>query len=56
MGRHCLICGHKGLRELNKELVAGGTLQTVAKNYGVAVTSLQRHRIQCLALPGPPMP
>ena len=51
MGRHCLICGHKGLRELNKGLVAGGTLQTVAKNYGVAVTSLQRHRIQCLGIP-----
>jgi hypothetical protein len=25
-------------------------LQTVAKNYGVAVTSLQRHRIQYLGI------
>ena len=50
MGRHCLICGHDSVRELNKDVIAGGTLQAVAKTYGVAVTSLQRHRIQCLGI------
>ena len=50
MGRHCLICGHLSIRDLNKELIAGGTLQSIAKKYGVAVTSLQRHRIQCLGI------
>ena len=38
------------VRDLNKELIAGGTLQAIAKKYGVAVTSLQRHRIQCLGI------
>ena len=50
MGRHCLTCGHAKVRDLNKELIAGGTLQSIAKKYGVAVTSLQRHRIQCLGI------
>ena len=50
MGRHCLTCGHANVRDLNKELIAGGTLQAIAKKYGVAVTSLQRHRIQCLGI------
>src|SRR5262245_984437 len=50
MGRFCLTCGHANVRDLNKELVAGGTLQSIAKKYGVAVTSLQRHRIQCLGI------
>ena len=50
MRRHCLTCGHVNVRDLNKELVAGGALQAIAKKYGVAVTSLQRHRIQCLGI------
>ena len=50
-GTHCLICGHDNVRELNRDVIAGGTLQAVAKKYGVAVTSLQRHRIQCLGIP-----
>lgn len=50
MGRHCLICGHISVRELNKDVIAGATLQSIAKKYGVAVTSLQRHRIQCLGI------
>src|SRR6478735_11478564 len=50
MGRHCLICGHNNVRELNRDVIAGGTLQAVAKKYGVAITSLQRHRIQCLGI------
>jgi len=45
-----LPCGHLSIRDLNKELIAGGTLQSIAKKYGVAVTSLQRHRIQCLGI------
>ena len=31
-------------------MIAGATLQSVAKKYDVAVTSLQRHRIQCLGI------
>ena len=37
---HCLICGHNGLRELDKELVTHGTMSSVAKKYGIAATSL----------------
>ena len=50
MGRHCLICGQSSVRELSRDVIAGATLQSIAKNYGVTVTSLQRHRVQCLGI------
>jgi hypothetical protein len=50
MGRHCQVCTHAAVHRINRELLGGAKLQPTAIHYGVPLTSLHRHRSQCLGL------
>ena len=52
MGRHCQVCthDHAAIHRINRELLGGAKLQPTALHYGVPLTSLHRHRTQCLGL------
>ena len=50
MGRHCQVCTHAAIHRINRELLGGAKLQPTATHYGVPLTSLHRHRTQCLGL------
>ena len=50
MGRHCQVCTHAAIHRINRELLGGAKLQATATHYGVPLTSLRRHRAQCLGL------
>ena len=48
-GRHCVICIHPDLRQIEDVLTAGGKLVPTAQRFNVAKSSLARHRANCLA-------
>ena len=50
MGRHCQVCTHAAIHRIDRELLGGAKLQPTALHYGVPLTSLHRHRTQCLGL------
>jgi hypothetical protein len=50
MGRHCQVCTHAAIHRINRELLGGAKLQPTAIHYGIPLTSLHRHRTQCLGL------
>lgn len=44
MARECTICIHKMRGEIDSALLAGGSNRTVAAQYGVSISAVQRHR------------
>jgi len=44
MGRTCTVCGHKDVEEINKQLLSGPPLRTIAAQFNLTKTSLIRHR------------
>lgn len=42
--QRCNICQHEEAKAINKALVEGRTLQSIADQYGVHVSSLSRHK------------
>ena len=44
MSLQCTVCGHKDVGKINKRLVEGVSLSVLAKTYGLAKTSLHRHK------------
>lgn len=44
MGRTCTVCGHKDVEEINKQLLSGPSLRTIAAQFNLTKTSLIRHR------------
>ena len=50
MARTCKSCQHLKRPEIDRRLAAGEPLAQVAHNYGLNVSSLHRHRTNCLKL------
>jgi len=50
MSRSCKSCQHLKRPEIDRRLAAGEPLAQVAHNYGLNVSSLHRHRTNCLKL------
>jgi hypothetical protein len=46
--RKCSICGNEARDEINSALFGNTSLRAVAVNFGVARSSLDRHRRKCL--------
>lgn len=44
MGRTCTVCSHKDVEEINKQLLSGPSLRTIAAQFNLTKTSLIRHR------------
>ena len=44
MTRTCTICKHKQLEKINKHLIDGETYRYIAKNFGLTVASVKRHK------------
>jgi len=49
MPQRCRACDHPQIDEINKLLIAGASLQQIADDYGLKLTSLHRHRDRHLA-------
>jgi hypothetical protein len=43
MDKRCTICTHPALREIDRALMAGGSLRSLAAQYGLSVSALSRH-------------
>ena len=50
MSRACKSCQHLKRPEIDRRLAAGEPLKQVAQDYGLNVSSLHRHRTNCLKL------
>ncbi len=46
MGRRCSVCVHPEVEAINAALVNGEPLRTIAKQYGLHQSSIQRHAAQ----------
>ena len=44
MPRICTVCTHPLVEEINKELIGGATAEAMSKAYGLARSSVQRHK------------
>ena len=44
MPRHCSICDHEKVEEIDKQLLNGETFQTISNNFDVSAQALQRHK------------
>ena len=44
MGRTCTVCSHKDVEEINRLLLSGPSLRTIAAQFNLTKTSLIRHR------------
>lgn len=51
MPRSCSVCIHPETAQIAKAIAAGGSNRTLADRYGVKVSAVQRHRVNCLRLP-----
>jgi hypothetical protein len=51
-GRACGICSHIAVSEINKQLGLSVPFRTIAARYSTTHTSLQRHKANCLRVPG----
>jgi hypothetical protein len=50
MSRSCTICQHLKRAEIDRHLAAGEPVTQLARDHDVAVSSLRRHRVNCLKL------
>ena len=50
MARLCATCQHRELHEINKRLLAGEGIDSVARRFGLAKSSVNRHRRNHLGL------
>lgn len=48
MARKCLACDHELRDDIDSNLVAGGTLRKISRQFGVSVSSLHRHKAKHL--------
>jgi hypothetical protein len=48
MPQTCTVCRHKNLSEINLALVSGEPLRSIAGRTGLAKSSLQRHKRDCI--------
>lgn len=44
----CTVCARTNVSEIDEDLLAGGVVDEVAKKWGIARSTLFRHRAQCL--------
>jgi hypothetical protein len=44
MPRGCKVCRHENVKEINKAIIEGATLQSLADKYGLHISSLSRHK------------
>lgn len=52
MPASCKCCTNTESAELNKRIASGGTNRSIAERFKVSTMSVQRHRTNCLRLPG----
>ena len=50
MSRACTTCQHLKRSEIDRRLAAGEPMAQVARDYEISVSSLHRHRVNCLKL------
>jgi hypothetical protein len=50
MARSCSTCQHLKRPEIDRRLAAGEPVSHVARDYGLTLSSLHRHRVNCLKL------
>ncbi|MGA8001517.1 MAG: hypothetical protein WCA05_07700, partial [Pseudolabrys sp.] len=50
MSRSCTTCQHLKRPEIDRRLAAGEPMAQIARDYDLAVSSLHRHRTNCLKL------
>ena len=50
MARSCTTCQHLKRPEIDRRLAAGEPVSHVARDYGLSVSSVNRHRANCLKL------
>jgi hypothetical protein len=43
MDKRCSVCTHPDLQEIDRALIAGESLRSLASRYGLSVSSLSRH-------------
>ncbi len=43
MDKRCTVCTHPALQEIDRSLIAGGSLRSLAAQYGLSVSALSRH-------------
>lgn len=48
MPQTCTVCRHKKLSDINLALVSGEPLRSIAGRMGLAKSSLQRHKENCI--------
>ncbi len=48
MARTCTICNHKDRKEIDKALLKGTSFRTIAGQYRVSKSALQRHKENCI--------
>jgi len=49
MPRACTVCTHKKITYINKALLSGETVSSVAVKYGLSRSSVDRHKKKCIA-------
>ncbi len=50
MSRACTICQHLKRAEIDRRLAGGESVAAVARDYDLSVSSVHRHRLNCLKL------
>ena len=44
MSTYCTVCSHESQGEIDRQLLAGTSLRTIAKQHGTSATALHRHK------------
>jgi hypothetical protein len=52
-GVKCSVCSHVNRASIDRQLVAGVPVRTLASEYGLSSASVGRHKLKCAGLPHP---
>ena len=55
MARPCSICTHSQRSAIDKKIATGVPIRTIAKEFGLPKSTLQRHKNECAGLRDPPL-
>lgn len=55
MARLCTICSHPQRSAIDKKIAADAPIRTIAKEFGLPKSTLQRHKNECAGLKNPPV-
>jgi hypothetical protein len=52
MPRHCTVCGHSAVEEVNRAIVSGtGSIRDVARRFGLSAPAVDRHKHHLARIP-----